>query len=88
MRYRLTFLKVLAVGVDELQGNQLEPTLLEASNNVTDETALDAVGLMITMRPSRRCTERRAIKSEGDRTLTMIYVRSLLLGMIDTFCSG
>jgi len=41
----VVFLKVLAVGVDELQGNQLEPALLEAPNDVTDETALDAVGL-------------------------------------------
>ena len=61
-RYRLTFLKVLAVGVDKLQGDQLEPALLEAPNDVTDETALDAVGLMIAMRPDRcginhGCTE-------------------------------
>lgn len=44
---------MLAVGVDELQGDQLEPALLEAPNDVSDETALDAVGLMIAMRPDR-----------------------------------
>lgn len=44
---------MLAVGVDKLQGDQLEPALLEAPNDVSDETALDAVGLMIAMRPDR-----------------------------------
>ena len=65
---------MLAVGVDELQGDQLEPALLEAPNDVTDETALDAVGLMITMRhdplSSTRLHGRRAgDQSEGESHL-------------------
>ena len=31
--------------MDELEGNELEATLLEAADDVADETALDAVGL-------------------------------------------
>jgi hypothetical protein len=45
-RYGLTLLEVLGGGVDELQGNELEAALLEAADDVTDETALDAVGLL------------------------------------------
>jgi len=41
----LTFLEVLGGCVDELQGDKLETALLEAGNDVSDETALDAVGL-------------------------------------------
>ena len=32
--------------MDELEGNELEATLLEAADDVADETALDAVGLV------------------------------------------
>jgi hypothetical protein len=42
---RLTLLEVLGGCVDELQGDKLEAALLKAGNNVSDETALDAVGL-------------------------------------------
>lgn len=41
----LTLFQVLPGCVDELQGDKLEPALLKAGNNVSDETALDAVGL-------------------------------------------
>jgi hypothetical protein len=41
----LTLLEVLGGGVDELQGNQLETAFLEAVNDVSDKSALDAVGL-------------------------------------------
>ena len=45
---RLTLLEVVGGGVDELQGNKLEAALLEAGNDVSDETALDAVGLLLS----------------------------------------
>ena len=38
-------LEVLFGGADELQGNELISTLLETGDDVTDEPALDAVGL-------------------------------------------
>lgn len=41
----LTLLEVLGGCVDELQGDKLEAALLKAGNDVSDETALDAVGL-------------------------------------------
>ena len=43
----LTLLEVLGGGVDKLQGNQLEAAFLEAVNDVSDKSALDAVGLFI-----------------------------------------
>lgn len=46
-RYGLTLLEVLGGGVDELQGNKLEAALLKAGNDVADEAALDAVGLLL-----------------------------------------
>ena len=44
----LTLLEVLGGGVDELEGNELEATLLEAADDVADESTLDTVGLAIT----------------------------------------
>jgi hypothetical protein len=41
----LTLLEVLGGGVDEFQSDELETTLLEAADDVADETALDAVRL-------------------------------------------
>jgi hypothetical protein len=41
----LTLLEVLGACVDELQGDKLEAALFKAWNNVSDETALDAVRL-------------------------------------------
>ena len=40
-----TLLEVLGGCVDELQGDKLEAALLKAGDDVSDETALDAVGL-------------------------------------------
>jgi hypothetical protein len=76
----LTLLEVLGGGVDKLQGNKLEAALLEASNDVADETALDTVGLLLL-----RCdrygvllinTVHDGRSKVGGRTLTMMYVRS------------
>ena len=74
--------------MDELQGDQLEAAFLEAANDFADETALDAVGLMIIAH--QQTATRWAIEVRGGsaRTLTMMYVRSLLEGMTDNFCSG
>lgn len=41
----LTLLEVLGGGVDELEGDELEATLLEAADDVADESALDTVRL-------------------------------------------
>ena len=41
----LTLLEVLGGSVDELEGNKLEATLLEAADDVADESTLDTVGL-------------------------------------------
>lgn len=40
-----TLLEVLDGGMDHLHGDEFEAALLEALNDDTDETALDAVGL-------------------------------------------
>ncbi len=42
----LTLLEVLGRGVNELESDELEATLLETADDVPDETALDAVGLL------------------------------------------
>ena len=42
---RRTLLEVLGSSVDELEGGQLEPALLEAADDAADESALDTVGL-------------------------------------------
>jgi len=42
----LTLLKVLGGGVNELEGDELEATLLETADDVSDETTVDAVGLL------------------------------------------
>lgn len=61
--------------MNELEGDELETTLLKATDDVADETSLDAVGL--------RWDEMRLLVSrsvsdcgQGGQTLTMIYVRS------------
>lgn len=43
----LTLLKVFSRRLDELEGNELEAALLEASNDRADEATLDAVRLQI-----------------------------------------
>ena len=43
---RLTLLEVLGRSVNELEGDELEATLLETADDVSDETAVDAVGLL------------------------------------------
>ena len=40
-----TLLEVLRGSVDKLQSNELEATLLEAGDDLADESTLDAVGL-------------------------------------------
>lgn len=42
----LTLLEVLRRSVNELEGDELEATLLETADDVSDETTLDAVGLL------------------------------------------
>ena len=42
---RHTLLEVVGRRVDELEGNELEPTLLEAADDVANESTLDTVGL-------------------------------------------
>jgi hypothetical protein len=78
----LTLLEVLGGGVDELEGDKFEAALLEAADDVSDETALDAVGL------NKHCdatdygplsvSDKRGMRSNRDtrRTLTIMYVRS------------
>lgn len=43
---RLTLLEVLGRSVNELEGDELEATLLETADDVSDETAMDTVGLL------------------------------------------
>ena len=43
---RLTLLEVLGRSVNELEGDELEATLLETADDVSDETAMDAVWLL------------------------------------------
>ena len=54
MSRALTLLKVLGGGVDELHGDELEATLLKPADDVADESALDTVGLTITIRDGQR----------------------------------
>jgi len=42
----VVLLEVLGRSVNELEGNELEATLLETADDVSDETAVDAVGLL------------------------------------------
>jgi len=42
---RRTFLEVLGGSVDELQGDELEATAFETSDDVTNEAPLDTIGL-------------------------------------------
>jgi hypothetical protein len=46
VRDGLTLLEVLGCSVDELESDEFETALFEAADDVSDETALDAVGLM------------------------------------------
>lgn len=41
----LTLLEVLRGSMNQLEGGQLKAALLEATDDVADETALDTVGL-------------------------------------------
>jgi len=41
----VVLLEVLGGGVNELEGDELESTLFETADDVSDETAVDAVGL-------------------------------------------
>jgi hypothetical protein len=43
----LTLLEVIGRGVDEFESDELETALLKAGDDVSDETALDAVGLIM-----------------------------------------
>lgn len=43
---RLTLLEVLGRSVNELEGDELEATLLETADDVSDESAMDSVGLL------------------------------------------
>jgi hypothetical protein len=96
----LTLLEVLGGGVDKLQGNQLEAAFLEAVNDVSDKSALDAIGLFIynvTNQPTNtassfsQCTSKKNKNGRWGRsrvvgrTLTMMYVRSWLGDMTDSF---
>lgn len=45
-RNRLTLLEVLLCGLDELQSSELEAALFEPRDDLADEVALDAVGLV------------------------------------------
>ena len=58
--------------MDELEGDQLEAALLEAADDVADESALDTVGLQ-RARPVSGCSC-LAIETKIDsaRTLTMM----------------
>ncbi len=73
----LTLLQVLGGCVDELQGDKLEAALFKAGNDISDKTHS----------AQAKKKKRRAIRVMG-RTLTMMYVRSLLEGMADTVFSG
>ena len=41
----LTLLEVRTGSMDELESDEFETTLLEATNDVANETSLDAIGL-------------------------------------------
>lgn len=41
----LTLLKMLLSCLNKLEGDQLEATLLEPADDLSDETALEAIGL-------------------------------------------
>lgn len=53
----------------KLEGNQLESTLLEAADDVSDESTLDAIGLQ-----RRDCVQHAGVTIAGEtrRTLTMM----------------
>ena len=72
----LTLLEVLGGGVNKLQGNQLEAAFLEAVNDVSDKSALDAIGLFIynvTNQPTNtassfsQCTSKKKTEDGGDQ---------------------
>lgn len=64
----LTLLKVLGGGVNELQSNKLEATLLETANDVADDATLDTIGLDET----ERCQSSGLLKLVRLHTLTMM----------------
>ena len=53
---------MLGGSVDELEGNELEATLLETANDVANESTLDAVGLVTR-------GEQDGQDSEGDASI-------------------
>jgi len=55
--YSRTVLEVLGGGMDELEGDELEATLLEALDDLSNESTLDAVGLHVE--PSQNYDPRR-----------------------------
>ena len=68
----LTLLEVLRGSVDELEGNELEATLLEAADDVADESALDTVGLQGARSVSGCLFLAIETKIDSARTLTMM----------------
>ena len=64
-----TLLEVLRGSVNELEGDELEATLLEAADDVPDESTLDAIGLR---RRGRVQHTGVTIAGETRRTLTMM----------------
>jgi hypothetical protein len=46
---RLTLLKVLLGGMDKLESNELKATILEAGDDLADESTLDTVGLQVNL---------------------------------------
>jgi hypothetical protein len=78
----LTLLEVWRGSMDELESDEFETTLLEATDDVANETSLDAVGLRWEeMTDTGRLVVSRSVSDAGQsgQTLTMIYVRSLTL---------
>jgi len=69
----LTLLEVFGRSVDELESDELEAALLEAGDDVSDESALDAVGLFTR---GGRSMDTSTSSVRRGRTLTMMYVRS------------
>ena len=69
---RHTLLKVLRGSVDELEGGQLEPALLEAADDAADESALDTVGLYACRTRSVHLFDSLSPPRRVVRTLTMM----------------
>ena len=63
--------------MNELEGDELEATLLEAADDVADESTLDTVGLDTNEARQRTCSRVRHAARRLLRTFTMMYVRSV-----------